>query len=445
SDIKEFVRQHVLNFAAQVPSDNPSAPSFDDYWKKLSVIPNLMNLVSNPFLLTLALEALPSRSIEALDSKGLQAMQHNLYDGFIQEWVRVQQNRLEGTISKQDIRAAFDILLEYGFAWCVIDYLKKLANAIYLHQGGNPVVKFSRRHREDWKVEFFGSEIETTLLRDASPLTRAGIRHWFIHTSLLDYFRSRAYFDPDDYGDDDSDHGNDGGDDSWGGGYDFHDGGGNSPGGGGNGLTDDNGDSAGGNGGSTGGNAESTGNNGGSSGGNGGSSGGNGGSTSGNQNSSGGGGISSAGSGESSSGGNNGGSCGDKNGSSGDGDGSRRQKDDARSKRKGNATKSRPSTPSDLFSKHNLLEEPSVLEFLVDRAISDSRLRKRLFSAIEQSKVSSAPSMAAANAITILFKSGNLSQDAVLDGVSIPSDYMLTATGSTEPVQLLETGGDLMK
>ncbi|KAF9549797.1 WD_REPEATS_REGION domain-containing protein [Mortierella hygrophila] len=433
SDIQEFVKQYVLDFAAQVPSDSPPAPSFNDYWKKLTVIPNLMNLVSNPFLLTLALKALPSRSIEALDSEGLEAMQQDLYDGFIQEWASLHEKRLHGAILKQDIRAAFISLLDAGFDWCLTDYIKRLADAIYEYQDGNPVVKFSLRYKEKWKVEFFGPEIETTLLREASPLTRAGIEYQFIHKSMLDYIYSRTFFDPDDSDNDNSNDGEDDDDDSQDGGDDFHGGGGNSLGDGGDGVADDNGDLAGGNGESTGGDAESTGNNGGSSGGNGGSS------ASENQNSSGGGGNTS--------GGNNDGSRGNNNGSNDDEDGSRRRKD-ARSKRKGNATKSRLSTSSDPFSKRNLFKEPPVLQFLVERAKSDSRLKKRLFSAIEKSKASSAPSMAAANAITILFKSGNLFQDTILDGVSIPSDYMSTATGSMEPVQLPEinlTGGDLLK
>ncbi|KAF9281372.1 Transducin (beta)-like 1 X-linked receptor 1, partial [Linnemannia elongata] len=442
SDIQEFVKQYVLNVAAQDLSDNPSAPSFDDYWEKLSVIPNVMNLASNPFLLTLALKAIPSQSIKAVDSRGLKAMQKDLYDGFMQEWTRLQKIRLQGTILKQDIRAAaFDGLLRDGFSWCVIDYLKRLADAIYQYQDGRPVVKFSRRHMEEWKVEFFGPEIETTLLRKASPLARAGIRHWFIHKSLLDYFYALTFHDPDDSDDDDSGDSEDGGDDPRGGGDHFHNGGGNSLGNGGNGRVDDNGDLAGGNERSTGGSAQSTVNNSGSSGGNGVS-------TSRNQDSSGGGSNSSGGSNGSGYGGNNDGSRGDKNGSNGDEDDSRRRKDDARSKRKRNATKARPSISSEPFSKRNLFKEPSVLQFLVERAESDSRLKKRLFSAIEQSKASSVPNLAAANAITILFKSKNIFEDAVLDGVPIPSDYMSTAMGNMEPVQLPEsnlTGGDLMK
>ncbi|KAK3833152.1 MAG: hypothetical protein JOS17DRAFT_827104 [Linnemannia elongata] len=446
SDIQEFVRQYVLDFTTQEPSNNPSAPSFDDYWEKLSVIPNVMNLVSNPFLLTLALKAIPS--IEALDSSGLEVMQQDLYHGFIQEWVWLHQKRLQGTILKRDIRAAFDVLLRDGFAWCVTDYLKRLADAIYQHQDGRPVVEFSQRHMDEWKLEFFGPEIKTTLLRDATPLTRAGIRHWFIHKSLLDYFYALTFYDPDDADDDDSEDGEDSDDDSRDDVNDFQRGGGNALGDAGYGLIDDNGDSAGGNRGSTGGNTESAGNNGGSSGGNGGSSGGNGGSTGDNQDLSGGINNFSGGSSGSSSGGNNDASRGDKNGFNGEEDGFSRRKDGARSKRKGNSNESRASTSSDPFSKRNLFKEPSVLQFLVERAKSDPRLKKRLFSVIEPFKASSVPSLAAANAITILFKSGNRFQDANLEGVPIPSDYMSIATESTVPAQCSVsnlTGEDLMK
>ncbi|KAG0283777.1 hypothetical protein BGZ97_008416, partial [Linnemannia gamsii] len=434
SDIQDYVRQHILNLPAQPPSDNPVVPSYNDIWEKLNVIPNMMNLVSNPFLLTLALRALPSQSIEALQDSELKAMQHHLYDGFMQEWGRVGQRRLHGTDLEANVREAFSNLLNDGFVRCVTDYSKNLADAIYSYQDGVSIVKFSWKHNEEWKVKFFGPEIRVTLLREASPLTRAGIRHWFIHKSLLDYLYSRTFYDPDDSNDSDSD---DSDDDPQGGGNDSPGGGRNFFGGDGDGLVDDNGGGTDDEGGATADSAELTGNNGGSSGGNGGSSSGNDGSTSG--------GHDSASSGDSS-GGNGDGSHGDKNDSDGAKDGSRRRKDDARSKRKGTSTKQRPSASSDPFSKRNLFKEPSVLQFLVDRARSDLRLKKRLFSTIKQAKFSSVPSLAAANAITILFKSGNRFQDDDLDGISVPSDYM--STGISETFQQREsdwTAGDLMR
>ncbi|KAG0296577.1 hypothetical protein BGZ97_004504 [Linnemannia gamsii] len=188
--IQGYINQYVLLEAAQEPLTILSTSGYDDLWNKLTVIPNLMNLVLNPFLLTLALR-----------------------------------------------------------------YCKRLAQAIYRYQDGAPVVEFSRNQKEEWKAEFFGPKIKTTLLREASPLTRAGNRHWFIHKSLLDYFYSRTFFDPDESDVEDSDDDDD----------DPQGGGGNSFSGDGDSLVDGNGGGTGSDGATTSSSAALTGNNGGSS------------------------------------------------------------------------------------------------------------------------------------------------------------------------------------
>ncbi|KAF9146263.1 hypothetical protein BGX30_002519 [Mortierella sp. GBA39] len=449
SDIQEFVKKYVLDFANQEPSDNPSTPSFNDYWEKLGAIPNLMRLVSNPFLLTLALRALPLLSIDPQDLAKNKATRLQLYDDFVNKWIRINIARLQRSKLSQEYRSVFDSLLNDGFAWCVKDFSKRLAGAMHEHQRGNLVVQFNHRHNEPWKIEFFGQEIDSTLLRESSLLSRAGFRHWFIHKSLFDYFRSLVLYDPDETDDDDPDgdwggpHGGGGGGNSFGDGGDYLFDDGDFNGGDGNlsgrnviSTSSSGGSAASGSGepmgsssGLTGASSESSGGNDGSNGSNGGSADSNGGSPSGNSALMGG----------------NGGSGG-KDGPSGNGGSPHQGKDSYRSRRKASKNKSRPS--SDPFSTQNLLEDPEVLEFLVERAQSDSRFRKRLLSVIEQSEASSVPSLAAANAITILFKSGNRFQDTIVDGVPILSDYMSTATGSTEPVQFPEstpTGGDLMK
>ncbi|KAG9061042.1 hypothetical protein KI688_007671 [Linnemannia hyalina] len=438
SDIQEFVKQYVLGFADQEPSDNPPAPSFDDYWEKLSAIPNLMDLVSNPFLLTLALRVLPSLSIDLQDLTKNKATRLQLYDGFVKKWIRINITRLQRSTLSQEYRSVFESLLNDGFAWCVKDFSKRLAEAMHEHQRGRLVVRFSCKHNEPWKVEFFGQEIDSTLLRESSLLSRAGICHWFIHKSLFDYFRSLVFYDPDETDDDDPDdvrgdpHGGGGNSFSDGGDYlfdhgDFNGGDGSLSGGDFVATTDSGGSDGGGSGGPMGSSSGSTGASSDSSGGNGGSSGSNGGSADINSGS--------LGDNSASTGGIDG--SGNKDGPSGNGDSSHQGKDGYRSRRKASKNKSRPF--GDSFSTQNLIEDPEVLEFLVERAQSDSLFEKRLLSVIEQSKAFSVPSVAAANAITILFKSGKRSQDTVLEGVPIPSDYMSTATGSTEPVQSPES------
>src|SRR5690349_4960293 len=95
-------------------------------------------------------------------------------------------------------RAAFETLSNEGFTQNGIEYLKKLAVAIYKEQGGHPIVHYSRVIDEDsWKDAFFLRE-DKQLLREACPLTRNGTQHRFIHQSLLEYGLARAVFDPRD-------------------------------------------------------------------------------------------------------------------------------------------------------------------------------------------------------------------------------------------------------
>ncbi|KAG0368418.1 WD_REPEATS_REGION domain-containing protein, partial [Mortierella sp. AD032] len=444
SDITDYITRYVMDPAAAGFLGNIPVLSQESYLEMLSVIPHLMDLAKNPFLLTLALKALPSLPTDTLDSSDLEVLQVGLYHGFIHEWIRFSKERLHRVCLSREVQGGFDELLQADFCWCTKDYSKRLAEAIHLRQRGRPVVKYTHlKDKKTWKADFFGRGIKRTLLREASPLTRAGIEHWFIHKSLLDYFVSLKIYDPDDYGQED--YGDDGGDDFGHGGGDNHGGGGSARHDGrSDGLGDDGGEPAHGFGGSSGGNNGSSESSGSSSGGSGGSSGGGGGSS--------GGGGGSSGGGDGSSGGNhnlfggrkrshseNGGSDASKDGFNGDEDDPRRRKEDFHPKKKARMDRSRASDSNGLISKLNLFREPAVVWFLVVRARTDVRFKKILLSTIEQSKSSVGPSLAAANAIIILLKSGECFQHVDLDGVRVPSDYMSEETSGYVPL----AGGSL--
>ncbi|KAG0077355.1 hypothetical protein BGZ90_007310, partial [Linnemannia elongata] len=397
-----------------------------------------------------------------------------LLDRFFENWVGVNKSRIQRrTKLKPKVFTVFQDLCdsEGGFKGRVTDFLTNLTAAMFEHQGYSPVVKYEHVKEElTWKGEFFGRTIKSTLLRDASPLNRAGDQYRFIHDIFFDYFRSLAFYTPDQGEDDGSDDGEDNdsddsqGDDSNSSEGDETDdgdeedsdssemddsgeGAGDNEGDGGGilgpsdfffiGLTGESGGalsgkycSSGGNGGSFGGKGDTSGGNSGSthsgdgsSHGDGNWSGGNGDATNGERGSNG---LFSGSSGGS------GGSGGDDNNSNGGKDGSkedrnspRKGKEGSRSKKKGRSTKSRSSTSSDSFSRQNVFKDPHVLELLVDRVHSDPRFEKRLFVNIEQSKLSAVPSLAAANSITILYMAGKSFRDVDLDGVKIPYDYLL--------------------
>ncbi|KAG0310381.1 hypothetical protein BGZ97_012605 [Linnemannia gamsii] len=64
-------------------------------------------------------------------------------------------------------------------------------------QNGKAVVQYIQlKDKTTWKVEFFGSDPKVRLLREASPLTRSGSHHQFLHRSMLEYFFSRTVVGP---------------------------------------------------------------------------------------------------------------------------------------------------------------------------------------------------------------------------------------------------------
>jgi len=170
----------------------------EDYKRALELIPTLKELVRNPFLMALSLEVLPRMVDLGQNLAATQVTRVELYDHFVEQWLERSKKRLGEKDLTPQARAAFESLSDEGFTQNGIDFLKKLAAAIYKKQDGQPVVEYSRFKDEgSWKDEFFSRE-DRQLLREACPLTRNGNQHRFIHRTLLEYGLARAVFDPQD-------------------------------------------------------------------------------------------------------------------------------------------------------------------------------------------------------------------------------------------------------
>ena len=161
-----------------------------------------MDLVKNPFLLSLSLEALPGVAEGKQDLSTIGVTRVQLYDAFIRHWLAVNSRRLQRSVLSKEDRDMLDQLLDAGFILKGIAYATRLASAIFEHQGGNPMVQYVHiKDKKTWRAEFFGQDPETRLLRDSSPLTRTRHIYRFVHRSMLEYFLSLAVFDPSSYGD----------------------------------------------------------------------------------------------------------------------------------------------------------------------------------------------------------------------------------------------------
>ncbi|KAF9087393.1 hypothetical protein BGX29_000859, partial [Mortierella sp. GBA35] len=195
--IVPFSEDQIGVYVEQYVSLEPRAWTKEDYMDKLTTIPNLLDLVTNPFLLILSLEVLPSVVQGKSDLSSLHITRVELYDTFVENWLKVNKRRLRNLKLSGDDKKAFAELMEDGFEQNGIKFQKDLAAAIFQQQGGRTVVDYTqKRDKTSWKAAFFSPEPEATLLRAASLLIRTGNQHRFVHRSVLEYFFSCTFCGP---------------------------------------------------------------------------------------------------------------------------------------------------------------------------------------------------------------------------------------------------------
>ncbi|KAG9064420.1 hypothetical protein KI688_003610 [Linnemannia hyalina] len=187
--ITPFTREQIEDYVEHYVPLEPRTWVKKDYMDKLEAIPNLMDLVKNPFLLTLSLEALPTVVQGKADLSRLRITRAELYDTFVMHWMAVNKRRMEDQRLDREDQVAFEELLEAGFEQSGVKFQQDLAAAIFVHQEGRPVVDYINKHDKcSWKAAFFSMDCETSLLRGASLLSRAGTQYRFVHRSILEYF-----------------------------------------------------------------------------------------------------------------------------------------------------------------------------------------------------------------------------------------------------------------
>ncbi|KAF9120177.1 hypothetical protein BGW39_011600, partial [Mortierella sp. 14UC] len=195
--IKDYVEQYVQCVPQHAIAPDEPKWNADDYMDKLEKINGLMDLVSNPFLLTLALRALPKAVRSEKDIFKIRLTRVILYDIFTEQWLENNKYRLQDSLLSPEAQATFDSLCDADFIQQGINFQKDLAAAIFHHQEGKPMVEYVHlRESRSWKAAFFGQDTQATLLRESIPLARSGNQYRFLHRSLLEYFFSRLISDP---------------------------------------------------------------------------------------------------------------------------------------------------------------------------------------------------------------------------------------------------------
>ncbi|KAG0380567.1 hypothetical protein BGX24_007254 [Mortierella sp. AD032] len=190
TQIKEYVVQFVQETEVHELFGGGPVWSAQEYLDNMKVIPNLMKLAKNPFLLTLTMATLPEVTKETGLSK-TDMTRWKLFKAFVNKWLECNKERLLSMKLGGKAAEVLDELVQGGFREIALRFLQDLAGAMYQHQRGEPVVEYVHRWDKDtWKAQFFGTGLDITLLRESSPLTRESNLHSFLHRSLLEYFYS---------------------------------------------------------------------------------------------------------------------------------------------------------------------------------------------------------------------------------------------------------------
>ncbi|KAG0008414.1 hypothetical protein BGZ80_003478, partial [Entomortierella chlamydospora] len=198
--IAPFNKDQIQSYIGQyVPTSKTATTSWSakDYIKTLEDIPNLQELLTNPFLLRMAMEVLPQLVDLGKDFSSQKITRIVLYDKFVSQWIQRNEIRLMMMTSSSRDKEALKALTTSGFMECSIKYLKELATGVYDNQGGNPIIDDSGyRDKKTWKESFFNDTEGKNLLREAIPIVRDGNQYRFIHKSVLEYGLALAIYDP---------------------------------------------------------------------------------------------------------------------------------------------------------------------------------------------------------------------------------------------------------
>ncbi|KAG9067214.1 hypothetical protein KI688_011996 [Linnemannia hyalina] len=138
--IAPFTTDQIEEYVAQYVPLEPWTWTKEDYMDRLTTIPGLIGLVKNPFLLSLALGAMPA-VVESKDNLSrVRVNRVQLYDSFVQHWLRVNKRRLRNQNLKlsRDEQRMIDELLDDGFEERGIKFQADLAAAIFQEQESKP-------------------------------------------------------------------------------------------------------------------------------------------------------------------------------------------------------------------------------------------------------------------------------------------------------------------
>ncbi|KAF9934216.1 hypothetical protein FBU30_002909 [Linnemannia zychae] len=194
--IVPFTEKQIEEYVDQYVRSEETLWTKKDYMDRLNIIPNLMDLIKNPILLSLCLKTLPTIAQNNIDLKKLQMTRIQLYDRSVMHLLNVDHRRILTTLSEK-AENELGTFKEGGFQKHGFEYQMDLAKEMFHKLKGGTIVEFSsNRDKSTWMNRFFGDNPEGNLLQQSSLLRRHGYSRKFQHRSIQEYFYSCNIYVP---------------------------------------------------------------------------------------------------------------------------------------------------------------------------------------------------------------------------------------------------------
>ncbi|KAF9271988.1 hypothetical protein BGZ88_005338, partial [Linnemannia elongata] len=197
----------------QSQPETPPSSSFESmlvwavpqYLETLRDIPSLMELVENPFILSIVLTMLSTMTNPERDVLRSPISFDALYKHIFGRWIKVAERRLYSRVMARDEDTEFRDLRCSGFEENCMAYMKRLVVKILENQKKASPVRFIINHGAVWRARCLETVTGESLLQESVPLTRSGTSSRFIFPSHFDYMFSLLVFDPENLGMNDTD------------------------------------------------------------------------------------------------------------------------------------------------------------------------------------------------------------------------------------------------
>ncbi|KAF9432568.1 hypothetical protein BGZ76_010624 [Entomortierella beljakovae] len=202
--IKDYIEKYIRTTKGKddddsdIENDDTDDNDWDaeKYYKAINEVPDLLDMIKNPFLLKLALEALPGLISEEIVFSTARITRVQLYDEFVIRWSDKSRGDFIQKQSDERYSLFVESVVQGDYKKSCFAYLRDYSTALYVNQGGKPVVDVHTVDEDgnQWMKEYL---VEKEAMMSVIPAGVKGSMYDFVHKSVMEYGLSLSVYLPE--------------------------------------------------------------------------------------------------------------------------------------------------------------------------------------------------------------------------------------------------------